>query len=228
MPLPIYLAMTAAEFRKNPEISAKMAWMACHFSPYGTGLSNCPAELPEGSMLIVNDRTPIYGHDPQRIAHQLLDLTAQLGCSRVLLDLQRPADPLAKDVVQAVLQALPCPVGVSEGYAADLDCPIFLPPIPLLENPDNYLAPWRNREVWLELAWDAACYTVTKTGCETSPCPPLGAYPHEDGLLCCRYRIEIGNDRVFFHVRRNSNALIEKLKSMRNITCLVGLYQELG
>ena len=83
MPLPIYLAMTAAEFRQNPAISGKIGWMACHFSPYGTGLSNCPTELPPGSMLILNDRTPVCGHDPALIAAQLAEMATQLNCSRV-------------------------------------------------------------------------------------------------------------------------------------------------
>ena len=37
-----FLAMTAAEIRANPDISSPIGWMACHFSPYGTGLSNLP------------------------------------------------------------------------------------------------------------------------------------------------------------------------------------------
>ena len=43
-----YFAMTAAEIRGCSALPAGIAWMACHFSPYGTGLSNLPPELPEG------------------------------------------------------------------------------------------------------------------------------------------------------------------------------------
>ena len=228
MPLPIYLAMTAAEFRKNPEISTGTAWMACHFSPYGTGLSNCPAHLPPGSMLILNDRTPVCGHDPVRIADQLLELTEQLGCSRVLLDLQRPADKLTSEIVRAILQALPCPVGVSQGYAGDVDCPVFLPPIPLLQAPEVYLIPWRQREVWLELAQDASCYTITEAGCQEAPCQAFGNYPWEDAVLCCRYRMETADHALQFHLQRDTKRLVQTLEGMSNITCLVGLYQELG
>ena len=41
-----FLAMTAAEFRKKEDLPDKIAWMACHFSPYGLGLSNLPQRLP--------------------------------------------------------------------------------------------------------------------------------------------------------------------------------------
>ena len=74
MVLPLYLAMTAAEIRANTDFPPNIGYMACHFSPYGTGLSNCPAHLPEGSMLILNDRTPVYGHCPERIAQQLMEM----------------------------------------------------------------------------------------------------------------------------------------------------------
>ena len=74
MAIPLYLAMTAREFRICKTVPANMAWMACHFSPYGTGLSNLPTSLPPGSMIILNDRTPICGHDPELIAAQLKEL----------------------------------------------------------------------------------------------------------------------------------------------------------
>jgi hypothetical protein len=64
-----------------------MAWMACHFSPYGTGLSNLPPNLPANAMVILNDRTPIHGHDSKEILCQLNNLTPHC----LLLDFQRQA-----------------------------------------------------------------------------------------------------------------------------------------
>ena len=81
MVLPLYLAMTAAEMYAVSSLPEKVAWMACHFSCYGTQLSNCPDSLPEGSMLIVNDRTPPAKHDPQRIIQQLTQLIEELKIS---------------------------------------------------------------------------------------------------------------------------------------------------
>ena len=228
MPLPIYLAMTAAEFRQNPAISGKIGWMACHFSPYGTGLSNCPTELPPGSMLILNDRTPVCGHDPALIAAQLAEMATQLSCSRVLLDLQRPRDALTAQIVKAIAEALPCPVAVSARYAKGMDCPVFLPPVPLLQAPQDHLAAWLGREIWLELALDAGRYTVTKAGCQPEAESPFGEYPHTDEALCCRYRMETEADKAIFHVAKDRTLLMDAVEKAKNVTCFVGLYQELG
>lgn len=78
MEIPLFLAMTAAEFRIAAEIPAHPAWMACHFSAYGTGISNLPRELPAGAMLMLNDRTPICGHDPEDVAKPLCDTAQRL------------------------------------------------------------------------------------------------------------------------------------------------------
>ena len=37
-----YLAMTAAEMTQAGSLPRHAAWMACHFSPYSTGLTNLP------------------------------------------------------------------------------------------------------------------------------------------------------------------------------------------
>ena len=47
-----FLAMTAAEIQGTETLPPKTAWMACHFSPYSTGLSNLPKALPPGLSLI--------------------------------------------------------------------------------------------------------------------------------------------------------------------------------
>ena len=228
MPLPIYLAMTAAELRNHSVLPDHVAWMACHFSPYGTGLSNCPATLPPGSMLILNDRTPVYGHDPQRIAEQMCELAAQLGCSRVLLDLQRPNEPATAAIAKAVSSVLPCPVAVSAWYAGELTCPVLLPPVALLKTPQEHLLPWKDREIWLELARDTACYTITEAGCRRETAVASGEFPHTDPALCCRYRIAEEENAVRFHITQDQGLLLEQLTKMDNVTCLVGLYQELG
>ena len=66
-----YLAMTGAEMAGNAVFPDYAAWMACHFSPGGKGLSNLPKGLPPGSLLILDDSTPIQDHDPERIAAEL-------------------------------------------------------------------------------------------------------------------------------------------------------------
>jgi hypothetical protein len=86
MVLPRYLAQTREEFAVCPSLPEHPAWMACHFSPYGTGLSNLPEALPKGSLLILNDRTPVFGHDPLQVAAQLEESVVRLECSGILLD----------------------------------------------------------------------------------------------------------------------------------------------
>ena len=74
-----YLAMTAGEMSGSEFFSFPVAWMACHFSPYGTGITNRPRALPPGSMLILNDRMPVCGHDPERVARQLEETAQRTG-----------------------------------------------------------------------------------------------------------------------------------------------------
>ena len=88
MALPLYLALTAAEFQNCSSLPEHAAWMACHYSPYGLGLSNIPKDLPQGSMLILNDRTPPCRHDPELIARQLGEIAERFQCGGVLLDFQ--------------------------------------------------------------------------------------------------------------------------------------------
>ena len=64
MVLPMNLAMTAAEMSSAAPLPEKIAWMACHFSAYSLGITNIPASLPKGAMLILNDRFPCQGHSP--------------------------------------------------------------------------------------------------------------------------------------------------------------------
>lgn len=228
MPLPIYLAMTGAEYEKNADTVEKMAWMACHFSPYGTGLSNFPCNLPEGAILILNDRTPVCGHDPELIAAQVRELTEQFACSRVLLDLQRPGEAQTAAIVQHILQTLSCPAAVSEHYGKDLDCPIFLSPLPLLRSLEDHLAPWGKREIWLELTGAAACYEVTESGCRFWPESAAPQYTHTDEQLCCRYTIEETDAAISFHIWQDPLLVQQQASRIENVTCLVGLYQELG
>ena len=231
MPLPIYLAMTAAELRQNPPKSNEIAWMACHFSPYATGLSNCPKQLPPGAMMILNDRTPVCGHDPALVAAQLQDLVESLKCSRVLLDLQRPGEALTESIVDAVLSALPCPVAVSECYGRDLTCPVFLPPVPLLMSPEAYLAPWQGREIWLEIAPDASNYRLTEQGCRQLPFSPGDKRTiHKEEKLLCQYSIEVSEDAAIFSIERRPDDLRSLCSAAEElgVACLVGLFQELG
>ncbi len=225
MPFEFFLAQTPAQFGQELPHYAKKAWMACHFSSHSTGLSNLPVNLPEGSMLIVNDFVPVADHDPQRIAAQLNEVTEACRCSRILLDFQRPADSRTAQIAKAIVQALPCSVGVSGLYARELACPVFLPPLPLHMPLMEYIAAWQGRPVWLELMPDCAVYTITETGCTIAACEPAGAFPHFDAEAFCHYRTEVADDTIRFTLHRSFSDLTVLCKA-EQIDCFVGLFQD--
>ena len=229
MQIPCYLALTAAEFIKAETLPEKCAYMACHFSCYGTGLSNLPQSLPAGSIIILNDRTPADRHDPQEILSQMQALVEQHKPSGVLLDFQRPGVSLTQEVSCILADSLPCPVAVTLPYAQALSCPIFLAPPPLHKPLKDYLAPYQDRELWLELAEEAARYIINSEGCvieeakDTSLPEPVFA----DEAAFCRYHIEVKEDWAEFTLQRTVKELADMLSSDCNITKAVGLYQQL-
>lgn len=225
-----YFAMTAAEISLNPVLPPKIAWMACHFSPYGDGLSNLPEALPPDSLLILNDRTPIHGHDPQRIAGQLSGVLEALDCRGLLLDFQRPGVEETAALTRHLVQTLPRTVAVSDLYARELDCPVFLPPVPADTPLSGYLPPWKDREIWLELALDGEEITLTPEGAASGPLP-LGP-PTPEGTpeerLHCRYTVTVSENAARFTLWRTEQdleALLEEAASL-GVTTAVGLYQE--
>lgn len=211
--------------------NASVAYMACHFSPYGNGLSNIPARLPPGAMLILNDRTPICGHDPERIAEQLLDAFGQLHFDCLLLDFEQPDTDAYYDLCPILTQQLPCPVGISDLYAKDLDCPIFLPPAPLDMPLEAYIAPWKGRELWLDIAPQAERVTITESGSSNMPMPfsPPPENAFTDEALHCKYRTEVSEEEIKFFLWRDLpqiEALLEEAQTL-GITKSIGLHQEL-
>lgn len=231
MAIPLYLAQTAAEFASNSPKPAHLAWMACHFSPYGTGLTNLPRSLPKDSLLILNDRTPVCGHDPELVSHTLMEIVERFYCRGILLDFQRPGCPETAAIV-AEIAKLPCPVAVSEHYVEGLTCPVFLaappPYIPL----ESYIEPWRGQKLWLEMAIGCAQIMVTKNGSTFSYADYQedSGLPFYDEMLCCKYHTEIKEDSILFTLYRGKEeqtALLKKAEQL-GIQCAVGLYQQLG
>jgi len=225
-----FLAMTGAEIAGNIEIPNKIAWMACHFSPYGLGLSNLPRTLPPGSLLVLDDITPIRSHDPQSILAQLTERAEVLSCCGILLDFQRPGCEETAALVEVLTAGLPCPVAVSHFYAGTGTFPVFLPPVPPSEPPEAYLAPWQGRELWLELSMEGEEITVTEEGASFTPRPfPVAAEEefHEKGL-CCHYHCVQQENAIKFLLRRTEEDLEDLLKQAEHfgVTNAVGLYQE--
>lgn len=232
MALPLYLAMTAAELARCTALPPRLGYMACHFSPYSAGLSGFPPSLPPGAVLLVDDSTPIAGHDPQQIGAQLTKLLSETGASRILLDFQRPGNPETAALVKTLVNDLPCPVGVAEDYAKELTAPVFLPPPPPDVPLSEYLAPWADREKWLDISMEGLSITLTEQGaaCQALIEPPENGTPHYDSNLFCHYQIRTTSDRAEFLLYRTAEDLLALLEeaARRGVTLAIGLYQELG
>ena len=231
MGISLYLAMTAAEISACDSQPDKLAYMACHFSPYSTGISNIPDTLPPDSILILNDRTPICGHDPKLIACQLSEAVERLQCSSLLLDFQRPDSKEAAVLSKYLTERLTCPVTVSALYANELNCPVLVPPCPLDQKLEDHLFPWRDRPVWLEIAANALVITVDKNKSQytSSSASPELELPHTEPELLCHYRIETTDSAAVFTLSRtdaDTEALIKKAETLGVCQCL-GLWQEL-
>lgn len=231
MGIPLYQAMTSSEFLSADKLPAHVAWMACHFSPYATGISNLPKALPEGSLLILNDRTPIHSHDPKLISQQLRTAIAEFSCAGVLLDFQQQNNSELSALCSDLIDTLPCPVALPEYYTEN-SAPIFLPPVPLDCSLTSYLASWEGREIWLETALDGCVITLTEQGAIHRPYspadPPANSFP--DAQLHCHCHItEAEKEASFFLYRtqRDLDELLEEAKSF-GVTHAVGLYQELS
>lgn len=230
MEIPLYLAMTAAEFHTAEVLPLHPAWMACHFSLYGTGLSNIPRTLPKGSMLMLNDRIPICGHDPQLVAQTLCQAAKDLECDCILLDLQRTECEEHFDVIRAVLEQAGCPVGVSALYAGEFDCPVLIPPVPPHVAPKEAFCKWEGRELWLELSTEGTEIAVTEKGSQYTPL--VGFLPdehsHQEPELFCHYAISTEDDRILFSLGRTGEDQIALLDTAAacGITRALGLWQE--
>ena len=222
-----YLARTAPEMGAGSHLPC--AWMACHFAPYGNGLSNLPPVLPDGSLVILNDSAPIAAHDPEQIAFQLESLP--FAPAGLLLDLQRPEQKATKNLVTYLLEHLSYPIAVTPAYAQGHHCPVFLDPPPLHKPLSAHLAPWKGREIWLEAALCRQDLTITRDGCQISPLLPWEEeeFPHTDPELFCQYRLEVARDAAHFHLSRGPQLLGKLLQAAQSqgISTFVGLYQQL-
>lgn len=223
-----YLAMTADEFSAANAVPKDMAWMACHFSAYSTGLSNLPVHLPANSLLILDDSTPPDHQDPKLVGKILENSLKQHKCFGLLLDFQRPDCPQTMAIAEELIQ-MDSPVCVSSLYANELNCPVFLPPLPLTVPLSQYIAPWQGRQIWLDTALNCEQITVTESGSKAISIIDPPECPFEDKTLHCHYHIAAKDDGFCFTLQRTKgdlDALLAEAETL-GISVAVGLYQEL-
>lgn len=230
MAIPQYLAMTAAEMARTAPLPQHPAWMACHFSPYSTGLTNLPAALPPESLLILNDRTPIHGHDPERVCRQLGELLGRFACRGLLVDFQNPPCPESLALAGFLAGHLEFPMGISPEYQIEAPA-VFLPPVPTDVKLEDYLSKWGSREIWLEAALEGQDITLTSQGTVSSPNRRRDFdHVHAEKTLHCHYSIQDSPEGMVFHTWRTPEdlaALIKEAEAL-GVTQTVGLYQEIG
>lgn len=224
-----FLAAVPAEIRENWGRIPRLAYMGCHFSASGPGLSRLPKALPGGSLLLVDDQTPIQGHDPELVVQQLQRTVEALECRGVLLDFQRPETEAALAMAKALVKALPCPTGVTAAYSQGLRCPVSLPPVPCHVPLREYLAPWKSREIWLELSTQGETIALTQKGATMAPLTdnPGGPWFAEESLHC-HYTIALSGNSARFSLWRTREDLeaLEREAEGYGVTRTLGLWQE--
>ena len=104
MVLPLNLAMTPSEIAAASSLPERISWMSCHFSVSTMGIMNIPEALPDGAMLILNDRENCAGHSADLVAQQLLDTVQRFHCESVLLDFQRPRNEESVAMVKTIAE----------------------------------------------------------------------------------------------------------------------------
>ena len=82
----------------------------------------------------------IFGHRPEIVTSQLLEMAERFSPVGILLDFQRSVTQEAFAMAEAICKALPCSVAVSENYARDLGCAVFLSACPANLALEKYLA----------------------------------------------------------------------------------------
>ena len=222
----VFLAITAKEM--ETVLPQRTAYMACHFSPGGAGLSNLPSALPKGSIVLLDDSMPVQGHDPDIVTKQLTELAAAFSVRAILLDFQRPPTEESQMMVSAILENRICQVATTAAYARAA-CPVFLPPPPPNKSLGEYLKPWKKNGVFLELCPEGMEITVTKGGSRFVSAFPTSTLPLVHDRLHCHYDVTVSPEKAVFTLFRNREDLAALAREAESLGVLgtVGLYQEL-
>lgn len=231
MIFPVYLAITAQEFTHFRELSSTLCYMACHFSLSGEDLSNLPISLPANTIVCIDDSTPIANHNVEVVTRQINALVETHHPCGILLDFQRPDNPRALDMIKSIISCVNCPVAVSHIYASKFQCPVFLPPLPYRLTIEEYLKPWVNREIWLELGTDMEMAIITEDAFSIEHIydTPENHYFLDDPSLLCHYCINVKQDHIALYFQRTKTDLeqIQRAAKKLGVSKFIGLWQQL-
>lgn len=224
-------ALTGAEFFALGQVNRPVAWMSCHFSGWDAGLTGLPERLPEGSVLILDDSFPMGDHDPVLICRQLKNWGVGKKIEGIVLDLQRPNVTKSRTLAEKAAE-LPWPVAISELYARHSKGPVFLSSVPPHRTLQQHLAPWKEREIWLEIAVETEIATVTKDGCTFQSTPLTescdGFFPENSRHMC--YQVQTYEGQATITMVRNQTHIPGLLQEAEylGVKKAIGLYQQFG
>ena len=175
--------------------------------------------------MILDDSSPIQGHDPERIREELAALAEAHRVAAVLLDFQRPG---AGEMVSVLSEGLPCPGAVSALYGMMTQGPVLLPPVPPFRLLGEHIRDWHGRELWLELSPEGSEVRLDEDGPHAEPWWPEGPLPFRHGALKCRYRTELLPGAAIFRGCRTAEDLDELLGEAERlgVTAALGLWAE--
>ena len=208
MPIPVYYAVTTQELQSLQHYPEYLALIDFY---NGT----------KDAIVILTDRRPWHLQQVREIVREQ---------PKILLDFQHPDDPENHKLI-AELERLRLPYCATSIYAGKYDCAVLVPPVPLTSTLADHIAPWKGREIWLELALDGQRMTVTKDGCTERYVPHAQQRQacHTDEKLHCHYCIHTTENAAEFTLWRSKEdiaALLTEADSL-GIRLAVGLWQEL-
>ena len=231
MVLPLYLAMTGREILAAQPSASRCAYMACHFSPYGLGLSNLPKALPEGAVILLSDRIPPGGHDAEVVVAQLEELVRQFQPKAIVLDLETAGNGFCRELAVKCSGISGAEITVAAAYAKDLPCSVFVGAGALWTPAEKLLKPWQGRKLWVEAVLQRGLVTVTDQGAgyEELPWePPEEELPVDEDLQVA-YRIRQTKDAVEVMLWRGKEQLPKWMEKLEQLGAegFLGLYQQL-
>lgn len=216
-----YLAMTAEEIAQNPTFYQKSALIYCPFS-------EATLSIPGSEILILTDSNPVN----LQFADDCICRISSKRPPMVIVDFQRPELPAAVRFIRMLLDRLPCPVYVSDLYASDFSCPVFLSPLPPYKKLADHIQPWIGRDICLDISTERSQIRVTEEGSAITRLPPSQDTGNgfADSCLHCHYSISASDDTAVFTLWRTEEdltALLDEAEGL-GIRHTIGLYQELG
>lgn len=234
MSIPLFLAITAQEFPNLLSQPQKTAWMSVHFSSSGPGLSNLPHEIPQGSLIILDDQTPWSGHSIETVCREMVALLLMTRAYGLLLDFERPVEPEVVLLSRALCQCcreVGCVMGAPESYAVNPDTAIFISPLPCQVPLERLRIP--GRKLWLDAsptAYQLHISAHSATGRSAEPGYISAGEPaaFTDQALCCQYRSWLSGDGIdvlLYHTTQTIEEMLEK-SNADFIQLAVGLHRE--